>query len=966
MATREVSDVVQFLRGLAGDKPAEEPSDDQLIQRFVARRDEAAFAAILARHGALVFGACRQILRDAHAAEDAFQATFLVLARKAATIRDREALAAWLHRVAVNISRSARTDTNRRRAHETQVVPPMPSTAEAPAPDWRARIHEEVDHLPTQYRLPVVLCYLEGQTHEAAAAQLGWPLGSVKGRLARARELLRTRLARRGLTLTATALGTALTSSATAVAVPPALLTTTLRAAVHFASAEVAPVVPPTRATVLAHGALRTMTGTKLLPVVVLLFAVTLVGFGATASGWMGRDAGANAEAPRTPAPRNDEPAPAKGAPQPKRPVVNVSNALKLSLQLDKLQTHIKSGGTDIEPVNLRFTYANVSDHPIRLDLSTAAVLCGTRLEVAGPGVSKSSGKKPVLQPEKLTAESFRVLEPGKEWSIELPFPTYEFFGALFVLKQPGEYRIRTVYCLEKETDSPLARGSWLGTATSNEVVLTVLAADGFGEEVRGLRARVTLPKEKFEVGEPIPVSYVVKNVSKEEQTIWHSGFWMNHLIVVEDAAGKEPPLTEFGQQCRRVFSPGGERWKNVAVKVAPGGEDAAYEKYDLAMLYDLSKPGRYAVQYVYEEKQGGWEGRLHSNAPPFEVVAKIEKDNSLVESKSVRLNDAEFQAAIEPRPLAPPVSGERDIDLGFRITNRTTDKALLFGLNRLEAILKSADGTAIKQLGMSKRSAFAAPVMLSPGQSQTVLWRGLLGFPNLPKDTDLFELRYTDGTAFGNRFGGLKPGKYRLSFQYEVDEQAANTLASRYGELPKAVVIWTGKVTTEEVEFEILTPAKPTDSKYLRPIGILVTELESADGATRLSATKDLFARGKDAIADLEKAGAKSLLPARPGIPRRLDVVYSLLKGLPDNPLGTGAESNCFGLHLDVLQTQADVERMGKQYGFSIRGDFSKTGSLKCFVTPEKGKKLPDVMRAVLTGEAKVITLQLNIRIEK
>src|SRR5262245_7514844 len=110
MATKEVADVVRFLQGLAGDNPGEELSDDRLIQRFVTRRDEAAFAAILLRHGPLVFGVCRQILRNTHAAEDAFRATFLVLTRKASSIRKRQSLAAWLHRVAVNISRSARAE----------------------------------------------------------------------------------------------------------------------------------------------------------------------------------------------------------------------------------------------------------------------------------------------------------------------------------------------------------------------------------------------------------------------------------------------------------------------------------------------------------------------------------------------------------------------------------------------------------------------------------------------------------------------------------------------------------------------------------------------------------------------------------------------------------------------------------------------------------------------------------------
>ena len=174
-----------------------------------------------------------------------------------------------------------------------------------------------------------------------------------------------------------------------------------------------------------------------------------------------------------------------------------------------------------------------------------------------------------------------------------------------YPMEVPGTYRLR------------IKVGKW----TSNELAINVLPADGFGAEVKGLRARVSLAKEKFPAGEPIAVRYVVKNVSQEEQTLWDSGFWPNHLIIVHDAAGKEPPLTAFGLQCRQAFSPGGERGKNARVKVPAGGEDATYERYDLTKLYDLSMPGRYTVQYVYEEKQGGWEGRLPSNEVAFEVL---------------------------------------------------------------------------------------------------------------------------------------------------------------------------------------------------------------------------------------------------------------------------------------------------------------------------------------------------------
>ena len=290
MSSRDPSDVVRLLHRLSGEQSGAEPSDGQLIYQFVSLRDEAAFAVLLSRHGQLVFGVCRQILRDTHAAEDAFQATFLVLARKAGMIRERDSVAAWLHRVAVNIAHSARTDTNRRRTHESKAATMFPtySAEEFAAPDWLARVHQEVDRLPEKYRLPVVLCYLESRTHEEAAARLDWPLGSVKGRLARARDLLRARLARRGLALTAAVLGGVLAPDATAAPVPPALLELTLRTAVSFGPGEFV-AEAPSAAHALAEGALRAMAATKASLLVVPVLVLALVGAGA-AFAWSGTE----------------------------------------------------------------------------------------------------------------------------------------------------------------------------------------------------------------------------------------------------------------------------------------------------------------------------------------------------------------------------------------------------------------------------------------------------------------------------------------------------------------------------------------------------------------------------------------------------------------------------------------------------------------------------------------------------
>jgi hypothetical protein len=377
---------------------------------------------------------------------------------------------------------------------------------------------------------------------------------------------------------------------------------------------------------------------------------------------------------------------------------------------------------------------------------------------------------------------------------------------------------------------------------------------------------------------------------------------------------------------------------------------------------------GKYRLSLEYanaEPKQGDaslWVGRATTENVEFDLVPpdKEEAAVMLEASKAVRVNDADFQGVIEPRRPAPAPGGEQDIDLGLRITNRREKLALLFDLNKIQPVLKDGDGKLLQLSGVRKRTAFAAPLQLGPGESQTVLWRGHLEWP---KDADSFRLRYVDGTMFGGTFDGLRPGKYRLGFQYEADPQAANTLDSMYGVTPKGLSTWTGQATTDEVAFEIVPGMKGMDTPEPRPIGILAAELESADGRTRLAATKDIFGGGKAAVQDLEKAGAKPIAPAGTINPRRLDVVYSLLKGLPPNPptARSGYKTDSFGLHLEVLGSQADVERMGKQYGFSLTGTFGKAARPNCYVTLEKGKSLSEVMQAVLTSEAKVITLNLN-----
>jgi RNA polymerase sigma factor (sigma-70 family) len=287
MASGQHHPVLQFLRRLVAAESDGDSTDRQLLQRFAGQREEAAFAALVQRHGPMVLGVCQRVLHDPHDADDAFQATFLVLARKAGSLAKPEKLANWLYGVACRTAARAKSEAARRRMHERQLTD-MPSAEARPDSaesfhELRPVLDEELSRLPDKYRAPLVLCYLEGKTYTEAAQVLGWAEGTVSGRLARARELLRGRLTRRGLTLSAGAFGPALSQTVAPAAMPQALADTTARAAMLFAagSAAAGAGIVPAPAAALAEGVLQTMFVTRRKIVAILVLTSSLLATGA-------------------------------------------------------------------------------------------------------------------------------------------------------------------------------------------------------------------------------------------------------------------------------------------------------------------------------------------------------------------------------------------------------------------------------------------------------------------------------------------------------------------------------------------------------------------------------------------------------------------------------------------------------------------------------------------------------------
>jgi TIGR03009 family protein len=333
------------VRRLAGTEALQALTDAQLLQRFARQREESAFAILLQRHGRLVWGVCQRVLRHEQDAEDAFQAAFLALARHAPSIRAGVAVASWLYRVAYRVAVRAGADRARRRAREREanMRPLGDPHADLAWSELRAVLDEELCRLPEKYQAPFVLCCLEGKSKPEAARELGWKEGTLSGRLAEARRLLRCRLDHRGVTLAAAL--TAVLARQSAAAVRPHLLTITARAAsLYVVGAETAAGLVSAHVAVLAEGVSKTMRASRVKLAAVL---VLVGGILAGGSGMMTQRAPGAQEAEEPPAEESKaEPVKSKTAPAPEPPAAPELDRLDVVLlrwqkAMEKVQTAV-------------------------------------------------------------------------------------------------------------------------------------------------------------------------------------------------------------------------------------------------------------------------------------------------------------------------------------------------------------------------------------------------------------------------------------------------------------------------------------------------------------------------------------------------------------------------------------------------------------------------------------------------
>jgi RNA polymerase sigma factor (sigma-70 family) len=489
MAKRPLNHVVDYLHQLADTQTASQPIDDgELLQRFLNDQDEGAFQQLLRRHGPMVLATCRRILGDAHEAEDGFQATFLILARKGRSILRLGSLGTWLHRVAYHVAINARARAAKQLAREREVAQ-MSSTEPETGPagaELSRLLDEELRGLPDKYRAPLVLCYLEGKTHEEAARELHWPTGSMSRRLARGQQLLQQRLLRRGLAFSVTGFTVALAAQASHATVPVALLDVTTRAAVPVAAGKSAAGVASAKVAALMEETVAAMALAKI-KIAALVFLAMALAVGGAAVAWPSRPGTAVVEERR---PEREWGEPVQGV------------RLRISCDRDTYRA-------DRDLVRVMFAVQNVSSTSQHVTLLREGEEF-TEVRLIGPDNREyvvTGNKAPVREPHSWAGGL------GPKWveRVGMMLDPAQIAGGL----PPGKYRVRGWF--RRQADPNGMDPKTESRLESNETSFTLLgptaAVPPSGQEVRGCSLSLVLLAERpvWKAGDaPLPFAVVL------------------------------------------------------------------------------------------------------------------------------------------------------------------------------------------------------------------------------------------------------------------------------------------------------------------------------------------------------------------------------------------------------------------------------------------------------------------------
>ncbi|WP_052640007.1 RNA polymerase sigma factor [Zavarzinella formosa] len=572
MTSSPLSVVVRQLR-TAAERDGEGKTDAELLTRFLSHHDGDALATLVRRHAPMVWGVCRRTLHNPHDAEDAFQATFLVLVRKAATVRPREMLANWLYGVARQTAVRSRATAAKRGGREMQMEQlPEPVVAEARANELLPLLDQELSHLPQRFQALIVLCDLEGKTRKEAARQLGCPEGTVASRLARARELLAKRLARRGLAVSGASLAAALSQTTASADVPVAVLNSTINIATQLATGQSADMISAPVAA-LTEGTLKAMLITKLKAVYTVVLALGFLAAGTT--GLVYRQATAQdikppvAEERVTPPPKQEpekEPFTAWG---------KESGGLQAGLGFHAGEKRAYSHG---ETAKLVLRVRNVGKEEVKFQYLRQFFI------EQPPAVTDDAGK-PVTLPG-VTAFGRHIpqevtLAPGKEielYELDLELrPSDENDGRRpATLYGTGKFGLQYERVIGNTSSGQIKPDPILGKLATGKLELEVIPKEtvtAWGKEAGGLQAGLGFHpggKRVYGSGETAKLVLRVRNVGKEEAKFEYVyAFFVENPPEVTDDAGKKVPLIRL--EAGGLHAP-------KEAKLAPGKEIELYE----------------------------------------------------------------------------------------------------------------------------------------------------------------------------------------------------------------------------------------------------------------------------------------------------------------------------------------------------------------------------------------------------